>query len=154
MPGAAFASIAQWCAPGALICHFMDWRHTDHVHAAARGVHASTLSLCIWGRGNGGQGSFCRGEHALSNVFKSGKDPNVINAQLGRNGRYRTNVWRHLRVNAFGKARDADLAPGLAHRSGTERLVFHHSTELVMLQCENVGAVLCSSFTLKLHCSS
>ena len=43
-------------------------------------------------------------------VFKSGTAPHINNVELGRHGRYRTNVRTYAGANAFGATRDADLA--------------------------------------------
>ena len=43
-------------------------------------------------------------------MFKSGTGPHINNVELGKHGRYRTNVWSYARVNSFGASRDADLA--------------------------------------------
>jgi DNA modification methylase len=42
-------------------------------------------------------------------VFKAGTAPHVNNIELGRHGRYRTNVWRYAGSNSFGSRRDKDL---------------------------------------------
>jgi DNA modification methylase len=55
-------------------------------------------------------GSLYRSQHELFFVFKSGTAPHINNVELGKNGRYRTNVWTYVGVNAFGAARDAELA--------------------------------------------
>ena len=43
-------------------------------------------------------------------MFKVGTAPHVNNVELGRYGRYRTNVWRYAGANSFGPERDQDLA--------------------------------------------
>lgn len=105
----SFANIARWCSPGALNFHFMDWRHSGHILAATRDVYSSQINLCIWDKGSGGMGSLYRSQHEFIHVFKCGKAPHLNNVQLGRNRRYRTNVWSYPGANAFGKTRE-DLA--------------------------------------------
>ena len=39
-------------------------------------------------------------------VFKSGTAPHINNVELGKHGRYRTNVWSYAGVNSFGGDRD------------------------------------------------
>ncbi len=51
-----------------------------------------------------------RSQHELVFVFKRGKGEHHNNVELGRFGRNRTNVWSYPGVNAFGAARDAELA--------------------------------------------
>jgi DNA modification methylase len=53
---------------------------------------------------NAGMGSLYRSQHELVFVFKHGTAPHRNNIELGRFGRYRTNVWRYPGVNSFGRA--------------------------------------------------
>src|SRR5690606_3631748 len=66
--------------------------------------------LCVWAKTNGGMGSLYRSAHELVFVYKSGRAPHVNNVELGKNGRYRTNVWTYPGANSFGPGRDQDLA--------------------------------------------
>jgi DNA modification methylase len=43
-----------------------------------------------------------RSKHELVFIFKNGKESHVNNVELGKNGRYRTNVWDYAGVNSFG----------------------------------------------------
>ncbi len=43
-------------------------------------------------------------------VFKAGTAPHINNVELGKHGRYRTNLWSYAGINSFGKNRDAELA--------------------------------------------
>jgi hypothetical protein len=43
-------------------------------------------------------------------VFKAGSGPHINNIELGKHGRYRTNIWSYAGINSFGKDRDAELA--------------------------------------------
>jgi DNA modification methylase len=57
-------------------------------------------------------GSLYRSQHELVFVFKSGKAPHINNVELGKHGRYRTNVWSYAGVNSFGGDRsDLELHP-------------------------------------------
>ena len=47
-----------------------------------------------------------RSQHELVFVFKSGTAPHINNVELGKHGRYRTNVWSYAGVNSFGDDRD------------------------------------------------
>ena len=55
-------------------------------------------------------GSLYRSQHEMIFVFKSGKASHINNVELGRHGRYRTNVWTYPGANTFSATRDADLA--------------------------------------------
>ncbi|MEJ2207279.1 MAG: site-specific DNA-methyltransferase, partial [Gemmatimonadota bacterium] len=67
-------------------------------------------NLCVWEKTNAGMGSLYRSQHELVCVFKVGTAPHVNNVELGRHGRYRTNVWRYAGANSFGRGRDEVLA--------------------------------------------
>lgn len=54
-------------------------------------------------------GSLYRSKHELVHIGKVGTAPHINNVQLGRYGRYRTNVWDYAGANSFGKTRDQDL---------------------------------------------
>ena len=43
-------------------------------------------------------------------VFKAGNAAHPNNIELGRHGRYRTNLWSYAGINSFGKDRDDELA--------------------------------------------
>jgi DNA modification methylase len=55
-------------------------------------------------------GSLYRSKHELVFVFKNGDAPHVNNVELGKHGRYRTNVWDYAGVNSFGRNRRSELA--------------------------------------------
>jgi DNA modification methylase len=91
--------------------HFicMDWRHMDDVSAVAHDVYGERLNLCVWNKSNAGMGSLYRSKHEFVFVWKNGTAPHINNVELGRHGRYRTNVWDYAGVNTFGSERK-DLA--------------------------------------------
>src|SRR5947207_2970526 len=92
--------------------HFicMDWRHITEVMGAAKTIYSDFKNLCVWTKINGGMGSLYRSQHELVFVFKSGDAPHINNVELGRFGRYRTNVWSYAGINSFGAYRKDDLA--------------------------------------------
>jgi DNA modification methylase len=92
--------------------HFvcMDWRHMDELLAAGRAVYSERKNLCIWNKSNAGMGSFYRSKHELIFVFKCGSAAHVNTIELGKAGRYRSNVWDYAGVNTFGHGRMQDLA--------------------------------------------
>lgn len=92
----------------AYIC--MDHRHLPELYAAAAACKLTVLNLCVWNKTNGGMGSLYRSKHELVLVAKRGRAPHTNNVQLGKHGRYRTNVWDYAGANSFGKSRKADLA--------------------------------------------
>ena len=93
----------------ALLYIFMDWRHITHLTSAALNNKLIQQNLCVWAKTNGGMGSFYRSQHELIGVFsRSAQFQN--NIQLGKFGRYRTNVWTYPGVTSFGATRAEDLA--------------------------------------------
>lgn len=57
----------------------------------------------------GGQGSFYRSQHELVFVFKNGMGKYINNIQLGKFGRYRTNVWDFKGVHVSNPENKDDL---------------------------------------------
>jgi DNA modification methylase len=105
-----FGNLAAHAADGAIHYICMDWRHLGEMLAAAKGAFSELKNLCVWAKTNGGMGTLYRSQHELVFVFKSGRGPHINNVELGKHGRYRTNVWTYAGVNSFGRNRDADLA--------------------------------------------
>jgi DNA modification methylase len=91
--------------------HFicMDWRHMAEVMSAASGVYSELKNLCVWNKNNGGMGSLYRSKHELVFVYKAGTAPHLNTIELGKHGRYRTNVWDYAGVNTFRSGREAEL---------------------------------------------
>ena len=105
-----FEHLATNSADGSLHFVCMDWRHVFELMSAARGVYSELKNLCVWNKTNGGMGSLYRSKHELVFVYKNGTAPHVNNVELGRYGRYRTNVWDYAGVNALGANRLDELA--------------------------------------------
>jgi len=105
-----FRNLAGHSSDGAIHFICMDWRHIGDVIAAGDDAYTELKNLCVWAKTNGGMGSLYRSQHELVFVFKAGLGPHINNVELGRHGRYRTNVWTYPGINSFGKARDAELA--------------------------------------------
>ena len=88
--------------------HFicMDWRHVGELLEAGREVYDELKNICVRVKDNAGMGSFYRSQHEFVFVFKSGSGTHRNNVQLGRYGRYRTNVWHYPGVNSFSRSTD------------------------------------------------
>jgi DNA modification methylase len=104
-----FINMAEVSIDGAMHFICMDWRHMAEVMGAAAGIYSGLKNLCVWNKNNGGMGSFYRSKHELVFVYKVGTGPHVNTIELGKNGRYRTNVWDYAGVNTWRAGRDADL---------------------------------------------
>jgi len=87
----------------------MDWRHIGELLAAGQSAYGEQLNLVVWTKNNAGQGSFYRSQHELIAVFRVGDAAYRNNVELGRYGRYRSNVWRYAGVNTFRTGRMEDL---------------------------------------------
>ncbi len=94
----------QSSQPGSLAYYFMDWRHMRQILAAGLDVYGELMNLCVWAKNNGGMGSFYRSAHELIFLFKNGGASHRNNIQLGKFGRYRTNIWNYPSANTFSRS--------------------------------------------------
>ena len=106
----AVQRLADHCVDGAVLDLCMDWRQLLPLQVAIGRAGLDLVNLAVWVKSNGGMGSLYRSQHELVLIAKKGNVPHVNNVQLGRFGRYRTNVWRYAGINSFGKGRAAQLA--------------------------------------------
>lgn len=106
----ALLQLERVCTDGALLYVFMDWRHQFELLIAQRQLMIPLINMCVWVKNNGGMGSFYRSQHELIYIFKHGGGLFTNNVELGKHGRYRTNVWNYPGVNSFGEGRNEALA--------------------------------------------
>ncbi|MGX9430515.1 MULTISPECIES: site-specific DNA-methyltransferase [Bradyrhizobium] len=107
-----FRHLAAHSVEGAIHFQCMDWRHVGEMLAAGNAVYSELKNICVWAKNNGGMGSLYRSQHEFVFVFKSGTAPHINNIELGKHGRYRTNIWNYAGVNAFGGDRsDLNMHP-------------------------------------------
>ena len=106
----AFANLARFSSNGSIHFVCMDWRHIGEVMRASADTYTEFKNLCVWAKTNAGMGSLYRSQHELVFVFKNGTESHINNVELGKHGRYRTNIWSYAGVNSFGKARDDELS--------------------------------------------
>lgn len=105
----AICPMAEATRDGGLLYLCMDWRGLDQLLVAIASCNLSLINLCVWKKSNGGMGSLYRSQHELVLVTKKGNAPHTNNVQLGRYGRYRTNIWSYAGVNSFGSTRMDDI---------------------------------------------
>ncbi len=105
-----FGNLAAHSVDGSIHYICMDWRHSREVQDAARGPYSELKNICVWTKTNGGMGSFYRSQHEFVFVYKNGTATHINNVELGKYGRYRTNVWNYAGVNTFGRDREKELA--------------------------------------------
>jgi DNA modification methylase len=102
--GKAMALSMLSSKPGSLAYYFMDFRHMKQILAAGEVAYGEPMNLCVWAKNNGGMGSFYRSAHELIFLFKNGGASHRNNIQLGKFGRYRTNVWNYPSANTFSRS--------------------------------------------------
>lgn len=135
----ACSNLAAHSIDGSVHYVCMDWRHLRELLAATEPVYRELKNICVWVKSNAGMGSLYRSQHELVCVFKNGTAGHVNNVELGKHGRYRTNVWNYAGVNAF---RDGRL----------EELGMHPTVKPValvadaILDCSTRGAIVLESF--------
>jgi hypothetical protein len=96
-----------------LIFAFSGWRRSLELTAAARLCGLPLLNICVWVKTNGGADSLYRSQHELVHVFVAGDKPFQNNAELGRYGRSRSNVWHYPELVSLGVEREGSLAHNL-----------------------------------------
>jgi DNA modification methylase len=104
-----FRLVARHSVDGSMHLFFMDWRHIGEMMAAGWSVYAELKNLIVWAKTNAGMGSLWRSQHELIFAWKHGTAPHTNNVELGRHGRWRSNVWTYAGANTFGRHRDQDL---------------------------------------------
>lgn len=95
---------------GGLLGTTIDWRSVDVIIGAGKSLGLDLFNLIVWVKSNAGQGSQWRSQHELLPIFKKGDLPHVNNVELGRYGRWRTNVWNYPGASSLG----SDAREGLA----------------------------------------
>lgn len=97
------------CAPDALLFSCIDWRHIKEMAVAGHACGLRLYNICVWTKTNGGMGGIYRNAHEFICVYCVGDEQPLDNVELGRHGRYRTNVWSYPGMSSFGKDRNALL---------------------------------------------
>jgi DNA modification methylase len=87
---------------GGVFGTFIDWRGLPTVHSAATKLGLMPLNLIVWAKTNAGMGSLYRSQHELLPLFKKGDAPTVNNVELGKKGRWRSNVWTYPGASSLG----------------------------------------------------
>jgi DNA modification methylase len=124
---------------GGLFATFIDWRSIELVIACGRELGLDLINVVVWVKTNGGQGSLWRSQHELLPVFKNGGEPHVNNVELGRHGRWRSNVWEYAGASSLG----SDSRDGLAlHPTVKPRLLL----EDALIDVTNRGDIVIDCF--------
>jgi DNA modification methylase len=96
------ASVMPYLRDGGILGTFIDWRGLPTVHSAAVKLGLSPLNLIVWAKTNAGMGSLYRSQHELLPLFKKGVAVHVNNVELGKRGRWRSNVWTYPGASSLG----------------------------------------------------
>jgi DNA modification methylase len=81
---------------------FIDWRGLPTVRSAVACLGLVPLNLIVWAKTNAGIGSLYRSQHELLPLFTKASHPNVNNVELGKRGRWRSNVWTYPGASSLG----------------------------------------------------
>ena len=96
------AAVLPYLCDGGVFGTFIDWRGSPTVHSAATKLGLVPLNLIVWAKTNAGMGSLYRSQHELLPLFKKGAAPHVNNVELGKRGRWRSNVWTYPGASSLG----------------------------------------------------
>jgi len=107
----AFRNAAAVSIDGAVHYQCMDWRHIEEMMEAGRTAYSDLLNMCVWAKDTAGMGSFYRSQHELVFVWKVGQAAHLNTVELGKHGRFRTNVWNCRGVRKTGKGSELELHP-------------------------------------------
>lgn len=102
--------LSRYSTNGSIHFICMDWRHIADLLTVGAATYTELKNVCVWDKTNAGMGSLYRSQHELIAVFKNGKASHQNNVELGKHGRYRTNVWTYAGANAFSTTRKEDLS--------------------------------------------
>ncbi len=96
-------AVTPYLCDGGVFGTFIDWRHLGTASAAALQIGLTPLKLVVWSKTNAGMGSsLYRSQHELLPLSIKGGAPFVNNVDLGRNGRWRSNVWVYPGASSLG----------------------------------------------------
>jgi DNA modification methylase len=96
------AAVLPHLCDGGVLGTFIDWRGMPIVHSAAAKPGLVPLNLIVWVKTNAGMGSLYRSQHELLPLFKNGSAPHVNNIEVGKRGRWRSNVWTYPGASSLG----------------------------------------------------
>jgi DNA modification methylase len=100
--GAWIAAVLPHLCEGGILGTFIDWRGLPTVHSAVESLGLVPLNLIVWAKTNAGMGSLYRSQHELLPLFKKGDAPHINNIELGKKGRWRSNVWTYPGASSLG----------------------------------------------------
>ena len=96
------ATVLPYLYDGGILGTFIDWRGWPTVHSAVGNLGLVPLNLIVWAKTNAGMGSLYRSQHELLPLFTKGSRPHVNNIELGKRGRWRSNLWTYPGASSLG----------------------------------------------------
>lgn len=93
---------ARWASAGSLLATFIDWRGLGVVLSQGEALGFELINIIVWAKTNAGMGSLWRSAHEDLPVFKIDAAPHINNVELGRHGRWRSNVWTAAGASSLG----------------------------------------------------
>jgi DNA modification methylase len=93
---------AAYLVEGGIFGTFIDWRGLRIVEAAAATLALTPINLIVRAKTNAGVGSLYRSQHELLPLFKKGDAAHVNNVELGKKGRWRSNIWTYPGASSLG----------------------------------------------------
>lgn len=93
-------NLVKFSCDGSLSYIFMDWVGVKLLLTQGKKHYSELKNIAVWNKKVGGMGAMYRSQHEMVPIFKNGKAKHQNHIQLGKNGRYRTNVWDYSGVRA------------------------------------------------------
>lgn len=93
-------NLIKFSTDGSLHYLFMDWAGLNTMLTQGKRHYTELKNIAVWNKLIGGMGTLYRSQHEMIPIFKNGKSKHQNHIQLGKNGRYRTNVWDYPGVRA------------------------------------------------------
>ena len=92
--------LIKFSIDGSLHYLFMDWAGLNTLLTQGKRHYTELKNIAVWNKLIGGMGALYRSQHEMIPIFKNGKAKHQNHIQLGKNGRYRTNVWDYPGIRA------------------------------------------------------
>lgn len=96
--------LVKFSSDGSLHYIFMDWRNINILLNQGKKHYTELKDIAIWDKTQGGMGLMYRSQHEMIPIFKNGKAKHQNHIQLGKYGRYRTNIWEYPGIRATNPA--------------------------------------------------
>ena len=96
-------NLVKFSIDGSLHYLYMDWAGLNTLLNQGKKHYTELKNIAIWNKSIGGMGTMYRSQHEMVPIFKNGK-AKQNHIQLGKNGRYRTNVWGYDGIRATNPA--------------------------------------------------